>query len=129
MPTMYCGKCGSEMRMIDCKTGNGKQLILYRCDNCGNERDIDTDIAKLILFKNRLLNPKNQSHDAFVYRAIWRNKELSTIGLMGICLEAGITNGSREARKLKEIGLLINYKPLGKRYVIWGVKDLGWELE
>lgn len=129
MPTMYCGKCGSEMRMIDCKTGNGKQLVLYRCDNCGNERDIDSDIAKLILFRNRLLNPRNHAHNAFVYQAINRNGHLSTIGLMAVCLDAGITNGRREARKLKQIGLLDNHKPNGKKYVIWTLKDLEWELE
>ena len=122
---MNCYRCGSNMREIDCKTGNGKQLILYRCDNCGNEQDINPDTANLILFRNRLLNPKNHAHNAFVYQAINRNGHLSTIGLMAVCLDAGITNGRREARKLKEIGLLGNYREFGKRYVIWHIKELG----
>lgn len=122
---MNCKKCSSKMRMIDWKNNGGKKTVLFRCDGCGYEQEVsDPKTAELLILKNKLFNPKNHAHNAFVYQAINRNGHLSTIGLMAVCLDAGITNGRREARKLKQIGLLANYKANGKKYVIWHIKEL-----
>lgn len=122
---MNCKKCGAEMWKIGYKMGNGNERFLFNCYNCGYAQAVtDPEKAKLVALKDKLLNPKNHAHNAFVYRAIYRNKELSTIGLMAVCLDAGITNGRREARKLKEIGLLGNYKANGKKYVVWHTREL-----
>lgn len=127
---MNCRRCctsmrSTSMRMIDWKTNGGKKFVLFKCDSCGYEQEItDPEIANRLILKNKLLNPENHSHNAFVYQAITRNGRLSTIGLMALCLDAGITNGRREARKLKQIGLLSNYKENGKRYVVWHTKEL-----
>lgn len=122
---MDCFKCRAEMGEIHHKTNNGNSLIVFRCSGCGYEKGIeDPEIAKLFVLKRKLLDPENHTHKAFVYQAIARNGHLSTIGLMALCLDAGITNGSREARVLKEIGLLDNYKEFKKRYVVWHIREL-----
>ena len=111
--------------MVASKTGNGKDLVIFRCDGCGYERGIDDpETAKLFVLRKKLLDPENRNHNAFVYQVISRNGNLSTIGLMALCVDAGISNGTREARKLKQIGLLGNYKEFGKRYVIWHTREL-----
>ncbi len=122
---MNCKKCGTEMWKIGYNIGNGNQHFLFRCHNCGYEEAVtDPEKVKLIALKDKLLDPENHSHNAFVYQAITKSKRLSTIELIAVCLDANITNGRREARKLKVIGLLGNYKPDGKKYVVWYIRKL-----
>lgn len=122
---MYCNKCDLQMRMVKWRNGGDECFILFRCDGCGKEISIeDSDEVKLILLKKKLLDPKNHAHNAFVYRKITELGQVSTIELIRECTYENITNGRREARKLKKIGLLGNYKPFGKRYVIWHTREL-----
>lgn len=127
---MKCKQCGHIAQVIDSKDSRfiDRDLSIFPvfyCENCSRHFFItDKNVVELHRFRQKLLDESNHSHNAFVFRLVREYRKISTICLLQHCAAAYISNGDREARTLKTKGLLGNYKPPGKKYVVWFEKSL-----